>query len=413
MNGPGKHLAFAIGLVVLATTGCIDYLDPGEHGVFRYFGEVRGDAPLDVIPPITDRDGNVYVLYGDRDLFEVEAFVGHAQGGWSSGCSLHKGDARGTHGWVGRAQNRAWYWSGDQLVEVSGDTGNCRAVLDSDPASGTNLRFLAVIPRVHETPSRTYLVAMIQSPTDPLPYLAVVDLDRARYSGLRELSPRDAQSVTVLGVGAAADGDVGFILIRYLQGGTSRIEALFINNDAEVVARTDIAGSGSELLQDAVLGYLQSVDGQLVVGLLETGELVAFDRGGGEVRPVSDGIVPVGVHRWQGELWLVGEGGGRPGVARLNASGEPGPPLVWNSSEKAAARLEGQVAVVDDRAEPRKRVGWPDPVPAIGSFPFVHAHSPDHYANETTGMVIAGPSYDFSGQPQTSIAFGPVGITYP
>lgn len=395
-------------------SGCIDYLDPGQHGVFRYFGEVRGAAPLDITPPISDRDGNVYVLYGDRDLFEVEAFVGHATGGWSSGCNLHKGDARGTHGWVGRAKNRAWYWSGDQLVEVSGDTGNCRAVLDRDPSSGANLRFVGVIPMVHETPSRTYLVAMLQSPTDPLPYLAVIDLDRARYSGLTQLSPRDASGVTMLGVGAAGDGETGVFLIEYVQGGVTHIEALFVDPDANVISRANISGNSAEVLtQDAVVGYLQSVTGKLTVGLLSTGELVAFDRGGGEIRANNAGIAPAGIHRWNDSLWLVGDGGGQPAVARLDASGAPQPAVVWTASERTAAALSGQVAVVDDRAEPRRKVGWPDPVAAVGPFPFVQAHSPDPYADGTTGLVIAGPAYQVSGQPQTSIAFGPVGLSYP
>ena len=81
--------------LVCALGGCVDYLDPGEHGVMRYFGEVRGDAPLALLPPIADRDGNVYVLYGARDLSTALVFVGHAGGGWTSGCTAHKGDSRG------------------------------------------------------------------------------------------------------------------------------------------------------------------------------------------------------------------------------------------------------------------------------------------------------------------------------
>ena len=91
-------------LVLAALTGCIDYLDPGEVGAVRYFGEVRytPGTPLPLLPPIADRDGNAYVLSGSRDLRQVTAFTGQAGGGWSSGCALHKGDDRGAHGWIGR-----------------------------------------------------------------------------------------------------------------------------------------------------------------------------------------------------------------------------------------------------------------------------------------------------------------------
>src|SRR5262249_48640118 len=102
-------------LLVGMLAGCVDYLAPGEGGAIRYFGGVGSTPgmPLPMLPPISDRDGNSYVLAGLQTNPFVTAFTGQAGGGWASGCTLHKNDNRGTHGWVGRAQSKAWYWSGD------------------------------------------------------------------------------------------------------------------------------------------------------------------------------------------------------------------------------------------------------------------------------------------------------------
>jgi len=312
--------AFAVALLVCS--GCVDYLEPGEYGTLRYFGEISGQIPLRLIPPVSDRDGNVYVMYGAPDLNEVEVFVGHAPGSWSAGCNIHKGDDRGAHGWIGRDQDRAWYWSGDSVVEVSGRTGSCTAVLDRDPISGANLLFQGVIPMVKETPSRTYMLALIQSPADPRPFHVVIDLDLQRYSNLIPFEPNNATEVVVLGTGADPDTETGLILVKYMQGGFPVVEAIYLNLDGDIIARTPVSGVDGSL-EDAVLGYLQSSDGDSVVGLLETGELVAYSRMGGGTRGVSD-FTAVGVHRWNGELFLVGEGGGSPAIARLDLAGGAG-----------------------------------------------------------------------------------------
>ena len=49
---------------------------------------------------------------------------------------------------------------------------------------------------------------------------------------------------------------------------------------------------------------------------------------------------------------------------------------------------------------------------AIGSWPFMTPHPLDAYALETTGWLIAGPSFE-SVQVRTALAFGPVGMTVP
>jgi hypothetical protein len=398
-------------IAAVALGGCVEFLDPGEFGEPRYFGEIRGAAPLQVLAPTSDREGNVYVLYGASDLNIVEAFVGHKNGGWSSGCDLHKGDDRGAHGWIGRDLNRAWYWSGDSLVEVNGRNGSCQPVLDRDPASNANLLFQGTAPLVKETPSRTFTIAMIQSATDRLPFLAVVDLDLKRYTSVSLFEPTDAANVVVLGAGARDDR--GFFLVRYERGGAQIVEGLFVNLDGEIVGRGVVEGAPADLPEDAIAGFLQSRDGNVVVGLIRgTDQIIAFDDNTGSVRSVA-GVAPAGIHHWEGKLFVVGTAGVDPAIAELDGLGNPVQPVVWNSAVNLSAALNGAVRVLDDRSDPRRGVTWTNPVSAIGSHPFVSEHNPDVYALDTTGWLIAGPSFDVGGLPQTSVAFIPAGLSYP
>ncbi len=407
------RLISPLAIVGLALGGCVDYLDPGQHGVMRYFGEVRGEAPLALLPPIADRDGNVYVLYGARELSTALAFVGHAGGGWTSGCSVHKGDSRGAHFWVGRAQDRAWYWSGDALVEVDGGTGSCKAVLDKDPASNADLLFLGVVPFVREAPSRTTLVALVESPADLRPYQGVIDLDLGRYSDLRRFEPRDAEEVVVLGTGSDGEGEVGLMLVQYTLDGEVKLEGRFLDERGETTAIAPVSGGDPLLGQDAVLGQLQIAAGGMVAGLLADGSMVLFDRNGGSVGSFSLDLTPVGVHRDEGgALWLVGESGG-PALAPLGPDGRPGSSVAWTSSERAAAAIEGEVKVLDDRTDPRRYTTWQDPLSAMGAYPFLTAAPPLVYAQETTAWLFAGPSYSVGGEPRTSVALAPVGLSYP
>jgi hypothetical protein len=397
---------------LLLLSGCIDGLEPGEFGTLRYFGEVRGERPLRMVPPIGDRDGNAYVLYGARDVAMVEGFVGLAAGGWAGGCTIHEGDDRGLHGWVGSAQDRAWYWSGDALVEVSGHSGGCQSIADRDAGSNADVAFLGVAPWVREAPSRTTLLALVKSPSDAVPFEGVVDLDARRTDGLRRFEPSDASSVEVLGTGGDASRELGVFLVRYHQGTAIWVDAVFLGagGQRESVATIDGAWDFGE---DAVVGSLQFAHNGLVGGLLVSGDLVLFGRQGGFVRPVDNGMSPVGLHAWNGDLWLVGTQGATPVVARLDDDGNPGSPTPWRASERAAEALAGRIAVLDDRSEPRRWIGWDFPGSAMGEHPLVAPEPPSRFGDDTTGWLVAGPSFDAGGEPRTSVAFGPLGISYP
>lgn len=409
---PRRAVAIAAALTATcALAACVDYLDAGEFGVMRYFGEVRGAAPMRLLPPISDRDGNAYVLYGAPSLAEAAVFVGHPGGSWSAECTLHKGDNRGVHGWVGRSEGRAWYWSGDALVEVTGEDGSCKAILDHDPGTAADVRFLAVIPWVHETPSRRTVVGVVQSPSDPVPYHAVIDLDLGRYTDLEPFQPTTARQVEVLGVGAQRDRGIGVYVVKYLDGQSVKVDAVFVDRTGRVTARASLGGAEG-LTQDAVLGELAVSPRGRVVGLLDTGDLLVFDPGGGGVRS-TNGFAAAGVHERGGVLWLVGTADGRPVLARLGDDGSIGAAQTWTASQRAADRLRGQVTVLDDRQDPRVYLRWTDPRSAIGPFPFVSPYAPHDYAQDTSLWLVAGPSFDAGAEPRTSVAMAPLGISYP
>jgi hypothetical protein len=397
--------------VALLQAGCIEYLDSGELGQFRYFGDVRGAAPLRFSAPISDREGNAYVLFGDH-ISEITAYVGQAGGGWSGGCTLHENATRGAHGWVGRAQDRAWYWSGDSLVAVDGRTGGCREILDRDPFSLADIGFKSVIPWVKETPSRTTAVGMVRSPSDRVPFYILIDLDVGVYTDVHEFVPRGARDVVSLGVGANPDEHSGFQVVRYEVGdGDLRVEGRFIDHEANITHIANIVGLEDQD-EDAVVGFMQQNPAGWVTGVLESGEVFTFDRKAGRVRSTAN-LQAVGVHRWDDQVYVVGIGNGRPAVSRVAENGELEAPQLWESSERTARALQTSLRIMDDRIRPVRFVTWASPTQAVGEFPFLHPHSPHRYGIDTTLLLLAGPSYTTAGESFTSSALGPVGLTYP
>lgn len=400
------------GALLLSCVGCVDTLATGEHGNFRYVGNVRGAAPLTLVPPISDREGNAYVLYGDIDLInETQLFIGLAGGGWASdGCDITFGNDFGVHGFVGRAQNRAWYWSGEALARASARSGRCSRLLEFDPSSGARLAFKAVVPFVHDTPSRTTAVAWIQSPTDPRPFEVVIDLNNDVYTSIKEMDPSNATEVTVLGVGANPQSREGVVLARFMQGESVIVRAFFYNHLGERVDAANI--SGLETLPEyGIDGYLMANDGGLYAGVDVEGQLVVLDKSGGQRKAVG-GMTPAGVHRWNGSLFLVGDDGSKPKIADIDDDGKVGSVKTWDASLEAVDGFGKSVEVIDDRSLPSRELEWKNPRTAMGPFPFVHPHSTDLYADDTTSWLIAGPSFSAGGEDRTAIAFAPVGISY-
>jgi hypothetical protein len=431
-------------LLFLATGGCKSgTLESGEWGKLRYFGELVGIAPLldtdddlqlplVLIPPVSDRDGNVYVLH-QRTTNDAAVYVGQALGGWSRGCppgeeplpNAVDGDAY-VHGFLGTAETTAWFWAGDALVQVSGETGECKQVLDKDPLTLTDLRVMAALPYIHETPARRTLNAWVQGANDAEsrlpPTQVVVDLDLRRYVTYTPFEPADATCVDVLGVGGNPTESEGIVVLAYNLDGVRIAEARTLNPQGVTTRRIPLEIGSTEpfMCEDRspedtpepkILGQIQASDAGVYAGLLSNGQLLSFYAGGGSAKDLPNFDVQ-GMVKDEGALWVTGTADDRPVAGEVTGSGEVSSVIRWTSSEKAAANLQGTVEILDERYSPAEPVGWSSPTTAIGTWPFMTPHPLDTYAIETTGWLVAGPSFE-SIQVRTALAFGPVGMTVP
>lgn len=434
----------ALLVTLLAAGGCKSgTLNSGEWGKLRYFGELSGVAPvldtdddlqlpLELIPPVSDRSGNVYVLH-ERSTDDSVVYVGEALGGWSRGCPPEEnplphrttGEAH-VHGFLGTSEDMAWFWAGDALVQVSGATGECKQVLDKDPLTLTDLRVVAALPYVHETPARRTLNAWVQGSNDAQsrnpPYQVVVDLDLRRYVSYAPFEPAEATCVDVLGVGANAEHEEGVVVVAYNLDGARAVEARKINPEGMTTDRITLdLGDTDPFVCDAsdaegapepkILGQLQANDAGIYAGLLSNGQLLSFHTGGGSAKDLPNFDVQ-GMVKQDGALWVTGTADGRPVAGEVIGAGMVSSVIRWKSSERAAANLQGSVEILDERYSPAEPVRWTNPVTAIGSWPFMTPHPLDVYAIETTGWLIAGPSFE-SIETRTAVAFGPVGMTVP
>lgn len=396
-----------LSLVALLGTGCVDYLGPGEPGMARYFGELPGDPPP-LVPPVSDREGNVYILSGDLQTSDVQVTVGFAGGGFAEGCDVHEG-SRGPHGFIGRGDRRAWYWSGTALAEVSGD-GGCREILDAEPASSSDLQYWGVAPFVIDRPSRTWTVALIALPGRGIHH-AIVDLDGPTLESVRGFEPAAVQNLRVLGVGADSRSTIAVFVVAYSHGDEEDVtEAIYVDLANREVARAPLDGmQGMEAYE--IAGFLTSIDGHRFAGVTRDGDLVSFDRSGGGRAAVRHQEL-VGVHPWEGRLFGVGHDTTQPLLTPIRDDGSLGESFLWRASADAQAMLGLDWVVLDERAAPRRQLTWSRPQPAIGEFPFLTPYPLDRYAKSTTGWILRGPGAIEAGIPQSSLAFVPFGIDY-
>src|SRR5262245_22644737 len=115
------RIAFVAALAIVGATACLDTLEPGQFGKFRYVGQVEGKPPLKLIPPTLDREGNVYILWGSTDIKDdIEIFIGSAAGLWSSLQRITPKGQFGVHGWLGHTFQNTYVWIGDQVWNIDG-----------------------------------------------------------------------------------------------------------------------------------------------------------------------------------------------------------------------------------------------------------------------------------------------------
>jgi hypothetical protein len=313
---------------------------------------------------------------------------------------------------VGYSETEAWYWSGDALVGVSGETGSCGELLKQDPVSLTELTFEGVIPRVDETPSRRNLTALVQGSIDPLPYHVLIDLDQGTYSEAVQFSPSDARDIAVLGTGASSSGAGGAMVVSYTQSEALVFEVLFIGRDGSPEDRFVVDLDSSLAVEGAIQGFLQQSAGGLWGGLLSDDSVLLFDGTSGGTKEVGT-MDPVGIQAWDGTLYITGLADGSPVIAEVSGNGVLDSAVSWTSLIDAQAELDAGVRVRDERHSPIRKSSWNDVESAIGSWPLLTAHPLDVYTVDSTGWLVGGPGYETAVEPYTSVAFAPVGVTFP
>ena len=296
--------------------------------------------------------------------------------------------------------------------------------MDQDPLTLSDLAFVAAIPYVHETPARRTLNAWVQSTNaasqrNP-PYQVVVDLDLRRYVTYSPFEPTDATCVDVLGVGANDDEEEGVVVVAYNLNGSRVQEARFMDVHGNITGIADLDMGSSEVFvcegdssrpEPLIVGQLQGNEQGIYAGLLDNGDLLSFNSGGGSSKELPNFAVE-GMVKINGSLWVTGTADGGPVVGEVTGIGNVGGVIRWESSERAAENLVGNTKVLDERYSPAEPVSWSSPVTAIGTWPFMSPFPLDHYAVDTTGWLVAGPSFE-SITVRTAVAFGPVGVTVP
>jgi hypothetical protein len=250
----------------------------------------------------------------------------------------------------------------------------------------------------------------------------VVDLDLRRYVTYSSFEPADATCIDVLGVGGDPVKSEGIVVLAYNLDGVRVAEARTLNPLGATTSRISLEIGNSEpfLCDDRtpedtpepkILGQIQASDSGVYAGLLSNGQLLSFNAGGGSAKDLPNFDVQ-GMVKDDGTLWVTGTADDRPVAGEVARSGEVSQVIRWESSERAAANLQGKVEILDERYSPAEPVNWSSPNTAIGTWPFMTPHPLDKYAIETTGWLIAGPSFE-SIQVRTALAFGPVGMTVP
>ena len=408
----GRRVCAGGFVAALLGVACVPSLEEGTLGLPRVVGSVRGKPPLEVIAPTSDRSGNLYILAGSKARPDLQLFVGQAGGGFVSGCRLTKDDTIGVHGWVGRAQERSWYWSGRALVAVNGRTGDCKRVLDRDPSTGSDLSFRAVLPWVSDTPSLTSVVALVDTPTDATPFTVRVDLNAGIYTTPRPFEPAFAREVVIHGVGAHLESKTGVALLGFKVGPEVRTEVRFFGPDGESLASGPVSGGGT-LTPYSVRGFLAFSKDGFGAGVLNDKRIVVFSRAGGQVRASLPDFDAVGAHSRSGNVFLAGTSPRGAAIVRLGPDGAFGPVEPYTASARAGATLSGPVEVTDDRAPPRRAMTFDAPKNAIGPFPFVGEHSPDAYSDNATLLLIGGATYGEGANVFTQIAVAPYGYEAP
>ena len=206
--------------------------------------------------------------------------------------------------------------------------------------------------------------------------------------------------------------------MSYLDDGEEVTESLRLDRDGTVDKRVSVDIDGETIDIDgetevvSVQGELRVSDQGLVAGLLSDGSLVVINDEGGSNYAVT-AMDPVGIQAWDGELWVTGTSSGTPVVARISVSGELGDPVEWSSAVTAEGRISQGMTVLDERSDPSRTDSWNTARTAISDHPLLSAHPLDVYTTDSTGWLVAGPSFSSTPEDMTAVAFVPIGVSFP
>jgi hypothetical protein len=390
--------ALALALVL---AGCVDGLAPAEIGIGRRVGMFPGDVAA-VLPPMTDRAGNLYVVTGQPDSTGSPqagtALTGGARGGWSMGCSTGMGALAGARGWIGAVDGRGWLWTKTAILELDVD-GTCTTKLDFDPVSSGDIQYLAVAPIVHDTVSGRFALALLTTGADATAYLATIDLD---LGIIRSSTP--LPGTFALATGADQDrGDAAFLVGD--AAGTKLLFARPHDGIVETVAVTGMSPGPTNEIGEVAFG----TDGS-IAATLRTDTVAVGTRAGLSIKPA-----PLTARRLElddaGALWLTGLEATSPKLAPV-AGGELGAAQLWTSATAIDAALSSGVIVIDERGGGHTATRWQAHA-AYGPSALVPTRSAPDYAVGARAVLVADPAADNGGIPYSQLAVVPVGVEFP
>ena len=377
---------------------CVDGLAPSEVGAGRRVGIYPGPLAA-VLPPMTDRDGNLYVVTGVPDGATSApgiAHVGAARGGWSEGCStgeLIRGPARG---WIGATSGRGWLWSDTALLELAVD-GRCTPQLDRDPSTGSDLQFHAVAPFALETSSGIFTVAILSSVAEPELRVATIEIATGAIA-LGAALP----GARVLGAGAdRARGEAVFAIED-----ATGARVLFVEPHTHAIASVQITGA-----MEPARGEIEvAADGSFAAVLGDKAVLVG-DRSGARIAG-TDMATAIGIERdARDALWLIGTGSAGASVAALTSVG-PATATPWDCAARIDDALAAGIVVIDETAGERTTSTW-NARSALGDIALLSAHSAPSYAVDARAWLVADPPIDRGGISYSQLAVIPVGVSFP
>lgn len=387
--------------VAIALGGCVEGLQPAEIGVGRRVGTYPGETAA-VLPPMTDRAGNLYVVTGQPDSTGSPqpgtAHTGGARGGWSTGCATGTGAHGGARGWIGAVAGRGWLWTKTAILELDVAAGTCTTKLDFDPVSTSDIVFLAVAPIVDEGVSGVFAMAVLTTGAQSTPHLATIDLG---LGIVRSTTP--LPGATILATGADHDrGEAAFLVTD-----ATVTRVLVARPHEGFVASLPVAGTAPPA--GAEVGEVAFGQDGSIAATLRPDTIALGTRAGLTIRPAPMAARTI-ERDDDGALWLTGADTAGPKVAAI-AAGQMAAAQPWLCATNVDAALSTGIIVIDERAGDRAATRW-EAHAAYGASALLPTRSAPAYAVGARAVLVADTPVDRGGIPYSQLAVVPVGVEF-